>query len=219
MRIYQKVIVIFCALTFLTPTLWAQRPSAISRALQLQNSIVKIKALHLNKDSSSPVNQGAGMILSEDGYIVTNLHIIFDANKIIVILEDNKKYSASVDQILPEHDLALLKIKPTSPLEKVPLANSNNVRLGDDIIHIGNSYLLDKTITGGKITGLGRRDKSGNEIELIQTNLNLYKGDSGEPIFTPDGKLLGMIIAKNFKMNRKSFAIPSNKIIQLIKKR
>lgn len=158
--------------------------------------------------------KGAGVIISADGLIVTNLHTIRNANRVDVMLHSKKQLSAQILHLMPEHDLALLKINAGEILTPIDFADSNRVNLGDDIVNIGNSELLKKTLSGGRITGIGRNAGRGN-IEIIQTNLNIYKGDSGGPLLNARGQLIGMMTAKSTTKDKTAYAIPSNKIKKL----
>ncbi|MCA9409473.1 MAG: serine protease [Candidatus Omnitrophica bacterium] len=239
MRTGSSIFFNYCVLFFLslsaTPV-FAQT-SFIDQLLHSQKSLVSIRALKtqiygqqqteaaIDKKSgkilvaekakaSLAEKNGAGVIIDPSGLIVTNLHVIYGADKIAVIFHNQTQVSAQVVELNPAADLALLKVKPPFHLEAVSFADSNRVRLRDEIINIGHSELLHKTISGGKISGIGTRDGRGN-IELIQVNMNLYKGDSGGPLFDHNGRLIGMITAKNFAKDKTSYAIPSNKIREL----
>ena len=159
---------------------------------------------------------GAGVIIDSNGLIVTNLHIVTFADKVAVILHDNTVVGAKILRYLSEDDLALLKIDPPYPLKSILLADSDKVQLGDPVMNIGHSDILNKTISGGIVNRLGTIDDNDNKkVEYIQVNMNLYKGDSGGPLLTPDGHLIGMIAAKYRSKNRATIAIPSNKIREL----
>lgn len=190
-------------------------PHAEAKIIPQTNKIIvarNIKAAQLNK-------AGAGIIIHSSGFIITNLHTINLADKILVKLYNGQAVWASVVQIAQQDDLALLKINPPMPLEAMAFADSNKVRIGEEVITIGSSELLDETISSGRITGLARnqwRRLSDNIIvQLIQVNINLYEGDSGGPLLNSHGQLIGLIVAKNNKTDKTSYAIPSNKINSL----
>jgi S1-C subfamily serine protease len=163
--------------------------------------------------------KGAGVIITASGLIVTNIHTIQDSQKIAVILHDGTTLGASVLFLHPEHDLALLKIEPPHPLRPIEFANSDEVKLRDEVINIGSSDALDETISGGMVNGLGVAKPSHKDenpmVEVIKVNMNLYKGDSGGPLLNKEGKLIGIIVAKLHHKNRSTLAIPSNKIKKL----
>ena len=165
---------------------------------------------------ASSVQQAAGVVIRPDGIIVTNIHTILHAQHIYVKLHNQNTYPAQILHLMPQQDLALLKISPPQPLLPIEFSNSNAVRLGDDVIHIGRSELLKDTISGGKITGLATSSLEGHRhlksIELIRVNIDIYKGDSGGPLLDRQGRLIGMMFAKIQTRPKESLAIPSNKI-------
>ena len=165
-----------------------------------------MKTLHAQK-------MGAGVIIDPAGMVVTNLHTVKFATELAVVLHDGTVLSGKILHLLPEHDLVLVKIDPPSPLEAIPFADSDAVQLGDAVINIGSSELLKETISGGRITRLGTIDTpDGPKVELIQVNIDLYKGDSGGPLLNREGALIGMIAAKLKNQNKATLAIPANKI-------
>ncbi|MFC1755081.1 S1C family serine protease [Thermoproteota archaeon] len=159
---------------------------------------------------------GSGVIIDATGIIVTNAHIVQNAGRITVTLNDQTKYEAEVLWIASGDDLAFLRIKPKKPLTPLPLSHPDTIKLNATVYTIGSSEILDGTITQGKITGIGKSNKKkkqkGEYADLIQIGFNLYKGDSGAPLLDNEGKLLGLMIATQRKQSRKSFAIPAYKI-------
>ncbi|MCA9398874.1 MAG: trypsin-like peptidase domain-containing protein [Candidatus Omnitrophica bacterium] len=159
---------------------------------------------------------GAGVIISKDGLIVTNLHTVKFAQKIAVRLYSGEVLAAKVLHISPEDDLALLKINPPDELIPIRFFDSNKVRLGDEIINIGHSTFLKNTASGGRVTRLAFKTiEEKKEIELIQVNITLYEGDSGGPVLNKEGDLVGIIAAKFRNTQKATLAIPSNKIKKL----
>ena len=158
---------------------------------------------------------GAGVIIDPSGLIVTNYHVIAHANKITVGLHDHTAADAKIIRIFPQDDLAFLFINPPHPLSAIQFADSDSIKLGNEVFTIGHSELLDQTIAGGKIIGLGTnrtKNDADNSIDMFQVNMNLYKGDSGGPLFDRGGQLIGLIVAGQTDVDRSSFVIPSNKI-------
>ena len=172
----------------------------------------------LTKASYSRV--GAGVIIHPSGIIVTNAHVVDKANQITVILHDSTPAPAKVLRVVNNLDAALLKIDSPGPLPAVGIADSDEIRLGQEIITVGNSPLLNQTVSGGKIKGLGvsRTDQRTGQVhnDLIQITVNVYEGDSGGPLFDRNGFLIGLITAKETAADHSSFAIPSNKIKQYL---
>ncbi len=162
---------------------------------------------------------GAGVILSPDGYIATNAHTVYKADRILVKLNDGTVLPADALKLFPDDDLSLLKVRVSRSLDPISLSDSSTLRLGDEVVTVGNSELLKRTISGGKVIGLGssrsrKGQDPGDDTEIIQTNITLYKGDSGGPLLDSKGRLIGMMVAGQVQRRRSSFAVPSNRIYQ-----
>ncbi len=157
---------------------------------------------------------GAGVIVDQNGTIVTNTHIIYGSQVIKVVLNDGTELPAAVLFVSREYDFSLLKIVGACPQSHIEWGDSDRAELGQEIITIGHSPLLDKTISGGIIRGMGTRTlKDGKTTpELLELNINHYAGDSGGPVFDREGRFLGLIEAKRLTVDRACFAVPVNKI-------
>lgn len=157
---------------------------------------------------------GSGVIVNaEKGYILTNHHVIRNADKIFVLLKDKRKLDAEVIGSDPETDIAVLKVKAKN-LTALPLGNSDKTRVGDYVAAIGNPFGLSHTVTSGIVSALGR---SGLGIEgyedFIQTDASINPGNSGGALMTFDGKLIGIntaIYSRNGGNLGIGFAIPVN---------
>ncbi len=160
---------------------------------------------------------GSGVIIDPTGIIATNAHIVSDAKRIAVRMMDGVIVSANPLKVFPDQDLAFLKITPPYPITRIDFADSANVKINEEIVTVGSSPFLKKTISAGRIIGLGKQGRSPDSIhpDLFQININIYHGDSGGPLFNFKGQLVGLMVAGQFKIDRSSFAIPSNKILQL----
>lgn len=167
---------------------------------------------------------GAGVIVDPSGIIVTNTHTIINAKRISVILHDKTSFPAQVLGFVSQYDFAFLRIPAPYPLMTISWADSDQIHLKDEIVTIGHSDLLKEAISGGRIIGIGVKggknihSTQGEETKLIQVNINIYKGDSGGPIFDRKGQFLGLMVAGEMKADRSSFAIPSNQIKEQSKK-
>ncbi len=163
---------------------------------------------------------GSGVIIDPSGIIVTNAHTVYRANRVQVNLDDGQTFPARIITYVNDLDLALLKIDTPMLLSFVDIANSDSIRLGQEVVTIGNSPILKKTISGGKIIGLGVERTiqrlGGRRTGLIQTSVNLYHGDSGGPLFDDTGDLIGLMTADEGSRDHSSFAIPSNRIKQYL---
>ena len=122
---------------------------------------------------------GSGIIISNDGYIITNLHVIENARVIDVELDDGQVYPATLIGFDERSDLAVIKITPMNDLLPIALSNSSSVQIGDQVIAIGNAFGLGKTFTSGIISATGR-DYGNPYLELIQTDAAINPGNSGE---------------------------------------
>ena len=160
---------------------------------------------------------GSGIIISEDGYILTNFHIIQGKEKIDVELDDGQIKSARVIGFDPRSDLAVIKISHQEELSPIKLANSKTVRIGDSVIAIGNSFGLGKTFTSGIVSATGR-DYGNPYLELIQTDAAINPGNSGGALLNHRGNLIGMntkIFSKTGSYSGIGFALPANKMIDV----
>ncbi|MGB9153437.1 MAG: DegQ family serine endoprotease [Alphaproteobacteria bacterium] len=135
---------------------------------------------------------GSGFIIDPSGYIVTNNHVIDDADEITVILQDDTNLKATVVGRDTKTDLALLKVTPKKPLTAVTFGDSDKVRVGDWILAIGNPYGLGGTVTAGIISARARDIQSGPYDEYLQTDAPINRGNSGGPMFDMDGNVVGV---------------------------
>ncbi len=153
---------------------------------------------------------GSGFVVSADGYVVTNNHVIEGATKLRVRLED-RYYDATVKGADPATDLALLKIEAGKSLAYLPLGDSDRLRVGDYVMAIGNPLLLDHTVTVGVVSAKGRsigltRDSSFENF--IQTDAAINRGNSGGPLVNLAGEVIGIATAMNGGAENIGFAVP-----------
>lgn len=179
---------------------------------QLSNSVVLINTYD---DKGEPLAQGSGVVISEDGLIVTNLHVLSDSTYIGVIFEDMEEgYELATINILnadEEKDLALIKLHldDTVPIR---LGDSDDIIKGEKVIAIGNPYGLENTISDGIISGI--RDMEG--IEIIQTTTPISPGSSGGALLNMKGELLGITSMTNAEGQSLNFAIPTKYVEALL---
>ncbi len=162
------------------------------------------------------VATGSGVIISNDGYIITNNHVVADASKIEVTLNDNRVFDASIVGTDPTTDLALIKVDQ-SGLPFLTFGNSDNVRVGEWVLAIGNPFNLTSTVTAGIVSAKGRNLNilgGGRAIEsFIQTDAAVNRGNSGGALVNTHGELIGIntaIASQTGSFSGYSFAIPSN---------
>lgn len=156
---------------------------------------------------------GSGFIIDPNGYIVTNNHVIEDADEITVILQDDTNMSATVVGRDKKTDLALLKVVSKRPLPSVVWGDSDKARVGDWIIAIGDPYGLGGTVTAGIISARSRDINSGPYDEYLQTDAPINRGNSGGPMFNMDGEVIGIntaIFSPSGGSIGIGFAIPSS---------
>lgn len=160
--------------------------------------------------------QGSGAIIDKEGYVVTNYHVVGNADRVTVALSQNEDvYEADIIGVDPENDLAVIKIKnPPKNLIPIPLGSSKNLLVGQKVFAIGNPFGLDRTLTSGIISAVGRpiKTKDGNVIEgAIQTDASINPGNSGGPLIDSKGSMIGintMIISPTGGSIGLGFAIP-----------
>ncbi len=169
-------------------------------------------------------SSGSGVILTSDGYIVTNLHVVKDASQIEVIMNNNKQsFKAKVIGVDPSTDLALLKIEG-SGLPHIVLGNSDQLQVGEWVLAVGNPFNLTSTVTAGIVSAKGRNINIVNSqfpIEsFIQTDAAINPGNSGGALVDLDGKLVGIntaISSNTGSYNGYGFAIPVNIVAKIVK--
>jgi len=162
---------------------------------------------------------GSGVIVTSDGYILTNNHVIESANKITVTLADGREHKAVLKGSDSETDIALLKIEEKD-LQPVLLGDSSQLRVGELAVAVGNPLgELGGTVTNGIISALDREiDFGGMKMNLLQTNAAINPGNSGGGLFNSKGELIGIIIAKSAGSDIEGigFAIPINDVKSVI---
>lgn len=164
-------------------------------------------------------NLGSGVIISDQGYVVTNNHVVAAANVIIVALNDGREGLAQVIGTDPDSDLALLKLELEN-LPGVTLISSDALQVGDVVLAIGNPFGVGQTVTQGIISGLDRNTLGLNTYEdFIQTDAAINPGNSGGALITADGFLAGIntaIFSKSGGSQGIGFAIPSDQVQQVM---
>lgn len=161
---------------------------------------------------------GSGLIIDPKGYIVTNNHVVGDATEVQVRLSDKTTLFAHVVGKDPDTDLALLKVTADHPLPSARLGDSSTVRVGQWVLAVGNPFGLDRTVTLGVVSGVGRENINLSRYEnFIQTDASINPGNSGGPLFNLHGDVIGINTAIiNFAQGI-GFAIPSNMAKQVIR--
>jgi serine protease Do len=161
---------------------------------------------------------GSGFILSEDGYILTNHHVIKDADEVIVRLSDRTEMDAKVLGSDERSDVALLKVEAKG-LKTVKLGDSNALKVGEWVLAIGSPFGFDYSATVGIVSALGRSLPSDSYVPFIQTDVAINPGNSGGPLFNLDGEVIGInsqIYSRTGGFMGVSFAIPIDTVMNVV---
>jgi len=153
---------------------------------------------------------GSGFIISSDGYILTNNHVVDDADEIIVRTNDRNEYKAKVIGVDQRSDIALIKID-AEHLPVVKIGSAENLKVGEWVLAIGSPFGFDHSVTAGIVSAKGRNLPSENYVPFIQTDVAINPGNSGGPLFNLDGKVVGInsqIYSRSGGFMGLSFAIP-----------
>jgi Do/DeqQ family serine protease len=166
------------------------------------------------------MSSGSGVIISPDGYIVTNNHVINGASEIEVTLNNNKTYKAEVVGTDPKADIALIKVDAKG-LDYIPFGNSNNVKLGEWVLAVGNPFNLTSTVTAGIISAKARDLNAGDGTpqSYIQTDAAINPGNSGGALVNINGELIGIntaITSQTGSYVGYGFAVPSNNARKIV---
>lgn len=219
MRLFQKkfihyplvILVIFlCSWYFITNS----NSKLVSASEKSIPSVVTISS----NNYSFPKNRsgiGSGVIFSKDGYIVTNLHII-SGEDINVQLSNGKIFQAKIIGLDKNTDIAILKISPDEDLEPIKFSNSDDLKIGDRVLAIGNPYGIGISVSNGIISATGR-DYGNPYLQLIQTDAAINPGNSGGALINEKGNLIGInskIFSRTGAYQGIGFAIPSNLVVQ-----
>jgi S1-C subfamily serine protease len=160
---------------------------------------------------------GSGVIFSKEGHIVTNTHILTNASSVFVEFNDGEITEAVLIGADKYSDIAVLKINGFEGLNPIESAESSNIRVGDEVLAIGNPFGVGKTVTSGIISATGR-DYGNPYLELLQTDAAINPGNSGGALLNEEGNLIGInssIYSKTGTYSGIGFAIPSEKVIQV----
>src|SRR6187397_361272 len=162
---------------------------------------------------------GSGFIIDPSGLVVTNNHVISEADEVSVILNDGTTLKAEVVGRDQKTDLALIKVTPTKPLKAVKFGDSDKLRLGEWVIAIGNPFSLGGTVTAGIVSARNRDMNTGPYDSYIQTDASINRGNSGGPLFNLDGEVVGvntLIISPTGGSIGIGFAVPSMTVVGVV---
>lgn len=207
----------------------AEEQNNIAVFKNVSPSVVNITALGLERDFFSlnvqqvPQGTGTGFVWDAQGHIVTNFHVIQDANAARVTLADQSSYKAELVGAFPDRDLAVLRIQaPEAKLKPVPLGTSRDLQVGQKVYAIGNPFGLDQSLTTGIISALGREIESVTRRPIkgaIQTDAAINPGNSGGPLLDSAGRLIGVntaIYSPSGASAGIGFAIPVDEVNRIV---
>lgn len=161
---------------------------------------------------------GSGFILSSDGYVLTNHHVVDDAQEIVVKLSDRREVVAKLIGSDPSTDIAVLKIKADN-LPAVTIGDANKLKVGEWVLAIGSPFGFDQSVTAGIVSAKGRSLPGGNYVPFIQTDVAINPGNSGGPLFNMEGKVVGInsqIYSQSGGYMGLSFAIPMDVVMNVV---
>ncbi len=165
-----------------------------------------------------PKSLGSGFIISQDGYILTNNHVVKGADEILVKLTDRRELVAELVGADPRSDLALLKVD-ADDLPTVPLGNSDRLQVGEWVLAIGSPFGFDHSVTAGIVSATGRSLANENYVPFIQTDVAINPGNSGGPLFNLKGEVVGInsqIYTRSGGFMGLSFAIPISMAMEVV---
>ncbi len=162
---------------------------------------------------------GSGFVIDASGIVITNNHVIADANEVTVIFNDGQKLKAEILGKDQKVDVAVLKVKPEKPLKAVKFGDSDKARVGDWVLAVGNPFGLGGSVTAGIVSARNRNIDSGPYDNYIQTDASINKGNSGGPLFNMDGEVIGIntaILSPSGGSVGIGFATPANTVMPVI---
>lgn len=162
---------------------------------------------------------GSGFVIDASGIVITNNHVIAEANEVTVIFNDGQKLKAEVIGKDQKVDVAVLRVKPEKPLKAVKFGDSDKARVGDWVLAVGNPFGLGGSVTAGIVSARNRNIDSGPYDNYIQTDASINKGNSGGPLFNMDGEVIGIntaILSPSGGSVGIGFATPANTVQPVI---
>lgn len=171
-----------------------------------------------SRSADSPAQQflGSGFIISKDGYVLTNKHVVDDARKVTVKTADGQTFPATIVGTDQKLDIALLKFESTNRLPTVSIGDSNELEVGEWVLAIGNPFGLEQTVTAGIVSAKGRVIGAGPYDNFIQTDASINPGNSGGPLFNTDAEVVGINTAIVPRGHGIGFATPINAVTAIL---
>jgi serine protease Do len=236
--VYRNLVTLIVAITLFSPVAQAKLPNFSDLVEDVSASVVKINTVSISEQHSSQQipdifrdlfeygdqprsperkvrSSGSGFVISRDGYILTNHHVVDQASEIQVLFTDRREYQATVIGTDRRSDLALLKIDAKG-LDALVFADSDNLKVGEWVLAIGSPFGLDYSVTAGIVSAKGRSlptEQGENYVPFIQTDVAINPGNSGGPLFNLKAEVVGInsqIFSRTGGSIGLSFSIPSN---------
>ena len=189
---------------------------------QTEESVVQVN-VRTTDGRNNPGNMGSGFVYSEDGYIITNNHVVDDAGIVNITFLDGESYTAKIIGTDPDLDLAVLKVEMDSRyIQPIPIGDSSQLKVGEQITAIGNPFGLSGSMTSGIISQMGRllpQDSGYSIPDVIQTDAAINPGNSGGPLLNMKGEVVGIntaIQSATGEFTGVGFAVPSNTVKKVI---
>ena len=187
-----------------------------------EESVVQVN-VRANDGTSKPGSMGSGFVYSDKGYIITNNHVVDDAGKVTVTFLDGESYTAKIIGTDPDLDLAVLKVEVGATyLQPIPIGDSSQLKVGEQITAIGNPFGLSGSMTSGIISQMGRllpQDSGYSIPDVIQTDAAINPGNSGGPLLNMNGEVVGIntaIQSATGEFTGVGFAVPSNTVKKVV---
>jgi serine protease Do len=242
--VFRNLVTFFVAVVVFLPTVQASLPNFSDLVEDVSPSVVKINTVSLSQQHSSQQipdifrdlfdyggqprppaqkvrSSGSGFVISSDGYILTNHHVVDQATEIEVLFSDRSEYQATIIGSDRRSDLALLKIEAKG-LDALKFANSDKLKVGEWVLAIGSPFGLDYSVTAGIVSAKGRSlptDQGENYVPFIQTDVAINPGNSGGPLFNLEGRVVGInsqIFSRTGGSIGLSFSIPSSVALRVV---
>ena len=187
-----------------------------------EESVVQVN-VRADDGTSKPGSMGSGFVYSDKGYIITNNHVVDDAGKVTVTFLDGESYTAKIIGTDPDLDLAVLKVEVGATyLQPIPIGDSSQLKVGEQITAIGNPFGLSGSMTSGIISQMGRllpQDSGYSIPDVIQTDAAINPGNSGGPLLNMNGEVVGIntaIQSATGEFTGVGFAVPSNTVKKVV---
>ena len=204
------------------PALFSDEQATVELFKNASPSVVYINTLLSSNNGNETVRgTGSGFVWDSDGHIVTNLHVVKGVDEAEVHDDQNNHYKAEVVGVAPENDLAVLKVTPSQTLRPIPLGTSGDLQVGQKVYAIGNPFGLDRTLTTGIVSAVGRAipfpDTEAPIENVIQTDAAINPGNSGGPLLDSAGRLIGVNTAIPTPQNAGiGFAVPVDTVNRIV---